>query len=106
VGIRPERAEVSGAQVVVADQLELVIVRLIWTDGAAAGWPADGLAWPLALPVFCLASPHIGVVFVSGLRMRVVPCRVLAHGYLRCWPSAGPARITCPVRPRFRQVPD
>jgi hypothetical protein len=51
-GIRAERAEVSGAQVVVADQLELVIVRLVRTHGAVAGRLADGLAWPVALPVF------------------------------------------------------
>jgi hypothetical protein len=51
-GIRAEWAEVSGAQVVVADQLELVIVRLVRTHGAVAGRLADGLAWPVALPVF------------------------------------------------------
>ena len=50
--IRAERAEVSGAQVVVAEQLELVIVRLIRTHGAVAGRLADGLAWPVAMPVF------------------------------------------------------
>jgi len=51
-GIRAEWAEVSGAQVVVADQLELVIVRLVRTHGAVAGRLTDGLAWPVALPVF------------------------------------------------------
>jgi hypothetical protein len=51
-GIRAKWAEVSGAQVVVADQLELVIVRLVRTHGAVAGRLADGLAWPVALPVF------------------------------------------------------
>jgi hypothetical protein len=81
VGIRAERAEVSGAQVVAADQLELVIVRLVRTHGAVAGRLPDRLAWPVALPVFWLAGPQVGVVFVSGLRMRVVPCRVLAHDY-------------------------
>jgi hypothetical protein len=82
VGIRAERAEVSGAQVVAADQLELVIVRLVWTHGAVAGrLLPDGLAWPMALPVFWLAGPQVGVVFVSGLHMRVMPCRVLAHDY-------------------------
>jgi hypothetical protein len=79
--IRAERAEVSGTQVVVADQLELVIVRLVRTHSAVAGRPADGLAWAVALPVFWLAGLHVGVVFVSGLRMRVMPCRVLAHDY-------------------------
>jgi hypothetical protein len=51
-GIRAEWAEVSGTQVVVADQLELVIVRLVRTHGAVAGRLADGLAWPVALLVF------------------------------------------------------
>ncbi|MGA8467217.1 MAG: hypothetical protein WB688_23870, partial [Trebonia sp.] len=50
--IRAERAEVSGTQVVVADQLELVIVRLIRAHGAVAGRLADGLAWAVGLPVF------------------------------------------------------
>jgi hypothetical protein len=50
--IRAEWAEVSGTQVVVADQLELVIVRLVRTHGAVAGRLADGLAWAVALPVF------------------------------------------------------
>jgi hypothetical protein len=91
VGIRAKRAKVSGPQVVVAEQLELVIVRLVWpvrSHGAAVGRVADGLPWPVTLPVSWLASPHVGVVFVSGLRMRVMPRRVLAHDYLRCWPSA------------------
>jgi hypothetical protein len=54
-GIRAKWAEVSGTQVVVADQLELVIVRLVRlvrTHGAVAGGLADGLEWPVALPVF------------------------------------------------------
>jgi hypothetical protein len=52
VGVRAERAKVSGTQVVVAEQLELVIVRLVRTHVAVAGRLADGLAWPVALPVF------------------------------------------------------
>jgi len=81
VSIRAEWAEVSCAQVVVADQLVVVIVRLVRTHGAVAGRLADGLAWPVALLVFWLAGPHVDDVFVSGLRMRVMPCRVLAHDY-------------------------
>src|SRR5215469_4302294 len=82
VGIRAERAEISGTQVVVADQLELLIVRLVRTHAAVAGWLPDGLAWPVT-------GLHVDCVFVSGLRMRVMSCRVLAHDYLRCRPSAG-----------------
>ena len=81
MSIRAEWAEVSCAQVVVADQLEVGIVRLVRTYGAVAGRVADGLAWPVALPVFWLAGSHVGDIFVSGLRMRVMPCRVLAHDY-------------------------
>jgi hypothetical protein len=81
VSIRAEWAEVSCAQIVVADQLEVVIVRLVRTYGAVAGWLAAGLAWPVALPVFWLAGRYVDDVFVSGLRMRVMPCRVLAHDY-------------------------
>src|ERR1700739_2422022 len=78
-GIRAEGAEVSGTQVVVAVQLELVLVWLVRTPAAIAGRLTDGLAWPRTLLVCWLAGPGVGDVFVSGLRMRVMPCRVLAH---------------------------
>jgi hypothetical protein len=80
-GIRAEGAEVSGAQVVVADHLELVLVRLVRTHAAIAGRLTDGLAWPHALLVFWLAGPQADDFFVSGLRMRIMPCRALAHDF-------------------------
>src|ERR1700751_2413410 len=80
-GIRAEGAEVSGAQVVVAVQLELVLVRLVRTHAASAGRLTDGLAWPQTLLVCWLAGLRVSDVFVSGPRMRVMPCRVLAHGF-------------------------
>lgn len=80
-GIRGGRAQVSGAQVVVADQLELALIRLVRTHAAVAGRPADGLAWPYALLVFWLSRLRVGDVFVSRPRIRVMPCRVLAHDF-------------------------
>jgi hypothetical protein len=81
VGIRAEGAKVSGAQVVVADQLELALVRLVRTGAAIAGRLPDGLARPRTLPVCWLAGLRVGDVFFSGLRMLVMPWRVLAHDF-------------------------
>ncbi len=84
-GIRGGRAQVSGAQIIVADQLELALIRLVRTHAAVAGL-ADGLAWPYALLVFWLSRLRVGDVFVSRPRIRVMPCRVLAHDFPK--PSA------------------
>jgi hypothetical protein len=73
--------EVSRAEVVVADQFELALVRLVRTHAAIAGRLRDGLAWPHALLVFRLAGLRVGHVFVSGLCMRVMPYGVLAHDF-------------------------
>jgi hypothetical protein len=81
MGIRGGGAEVSGAQVVVADQLELALVRPVRTHAAIAGRLTDRLAWPHALLVFWLARLRVGDVIVFRPRMRVMPCRVLAHDF-------------------------
>jgi hypothetical protein len=80
-GIRVGGAEVSGTQVVVADKLELALVWLVRAYAAIAGRLAYGLARPHALLVFWLAGLRVGDVFVFGPRTRVMPCRVLAHGF-------------------------
>jgi hypothetical protein len=84
-GIRGGGAEVSGAQVVVADQLVLAVARLIRAHAAIVARLTDVLVCPLrahGLPSFWLAGLRVGDVFVPGLRTRVMPCRVLAHGFL------------------------
>jgi hypothetical protein len=48
--MRAERAKVAGPEVVVADQLELILLRLVRAH--AAGRLADGLAGLPALLVF------------------------------------------------------
>jgi hypothetical protein len=81
--IRAEGAEVSVAQVVIADQLELAFVRLVRTHAAVVARLACGLVCPpraRGLLSFWLAGLRAGDVFVPGLRMRVMPCPVLAHG--------------------------
>jgi hypothetical protein len=89
VSVRGDGADISGAQVIdAADQLEFVRVRLIWAHAAIVGRLSDGPAWPRDLLVFCLAGPGLGDVYIFGLRMRVAPCRVLAHYFLRCRLSA------------------
>ena len=80
-GVRGGGAEVSRAEVVIADQLELALVRLVRTHAAIAGRLTDGLTWPHAVLVFWLARLRVGDVFISGPRMRVMPCRVLAHDF-------------------------
>jgi hypothetical protein len=77
--------EVSGAQVVIADQLDLAVVRGVRARAVIVARLANLLAgrprahgWPSPR----LAGRWGGVVFVSGPRMRVMPCRVLAHGFL------------------------
>jgi hypothetical protein len=72
-GIRGGGAEVSGAQVVVADQLELALVWLVRTHASIAGRLTDGLAWPHALLVLWLRRLRVGDIFVSRPRMRVAP---------------------------------
>lgn len=84
-GTRGEGAEVSGAQVVIADQLQLAVVRLVRAHAAIVARLTGVLACPPrahGLPSFCLAGLRAGDVFVPGPRMRVMPCRVLAHGFL------------------------
>jgi hypothetical protein len=84
-GIRGGGAQVSGAQVVIADQLELAVVRLVRTHAAIAARLTDVLACPRrarGLPSFWLTGLRAGDVFVHGLRMRVMPRRVLAHDFL------------------------
>jgi hypothetical protein len=81
VGIRGRGAEVSGAQVVVADQLKLALVRPVRTHAAVAGRLTERLARPHALFVSWLAAPRVRDVLVFGLRARVMPCRVLAHDF-------------------------
>jgi hypothetical protein len=99
VGVRGDGAEISGAQVIdTPDQLEFVRIRFIWTHVATAGRLSDGSTWPHDLLVFCLASPGLDDVSIFGLRMRIAPCRGLAHCFLRRWLSAEPMLITCPVR--------
>jgi hypothetical protein len=78
VGVRAEWAKVGGPEVVVADQLELVLLRPVRAHGAA-GRLADGPAGLPALPVFWLAGHGVIDVFVPGPRMRVISCRLLAH---------------------------
>jgi hypothetical protein len=75
--MRAKGSEVGGPEVVVAGQLELVLrpVRTYAADGRLTG----GLTGVHALLVVRLAGPGVIGVFVPGLRMRVLPCRVLAH---------------------------
>jgi hypothetical protein len=47
--------------------------------------------------MFCPSGPGLGDVCIFGLGMRVAPCRVLAHHFLRCRLSAEPTLNTCPV---------
>jgi len=75
--MRAEWAKVAGPEVVVADQLELILLRLVRAH--ADGRLADGLAGLPALLVFWLAGRRVIDVFVPGPRLRVMPCRVLAH---------------------------
>jgi hypothetical protein len=76
--MRAEGAKVGGPEVVVADQLELVLLRPVRAR-AVAGRLADGQPGLPALLVFWLAGPRVIDVFVAGPRMRVMPCRLLAH---------------------------
>ena len=76
--MRAEGAKVGGPEVVVADQLELILLRPVRAR-AADSRLADGLAGLPALLVFWLAGPRVIDVFVPGPRTRVMPCRVLAH---------------------------
>jgi hypothetical protein len=80
-GIRGGGAEVSGAQVVVADELELGLVRLVRPHAAIAGRLTDGRAWLPALLVPWLAGQRVGDAFVHGPRMLVMPRRALAHDF-------------------------
>ena len=48
-----------------------------------------------------VCRPGLGDVCIFGLRMRVAPCRVLAHNFLRCPAVCEPTLITWPV-PRHR----
>jgi hypothetical protein len=75
--MRAEGAKVGGPEVVVADQLELLLLRPVRAH--AAGWLAGGLTGLSALLVFWLAGHCVIDVFVPGPRMRVMPCRLLAH---------------------------
>src|SRR6202044_2823467 len=75
-GIRADGAEVSGAQVIVTDQLELVLFGFVRAHAAIAGRLTSGAALG-----FGLAGPRVVEVFVAGLRMRVMPCSVLAHAF-------------------------
>jgi hypothetical protein len=75
--MRAEGAKVGGPEVVVADQLKLILLRLV--QAHTAGRLADGLAGLPALLVFRLAGRRVIDVFAPGPRMRVMPCRVLAH---------------------------
>jgi len=82
--IRGGGAEVSDAQVVIADQLELALVRLVRVHAAIVAWLARGLVCPPrahGLLSLWLAGLRAGDVVVPGLRMRVMPRRVLAHGF-------------------------
>jgi hypothetical protein len=84
-GPRCRRAEVGGAQVIVADQLELAVARLVWARAAIVARLTDVLGCPPRahdLLSFWLAGLRADDVFIPGLRMRVMPCRVLAHDFL------------------------
>lgn len=76
--MRAERAEVGGSEVVVADQLELVILRLVRPHaatgrltGTLTGRPGMSARWRPLL--------RVSNDFISGLRVRAMSCRVLAH---------------------------
>jgi hypothetical protein len=98
VSVRGDGTEISSAQVIdAADRLELVRVRLTRTHAAIAARLSDRPTQPHDLPVFCLAGPGLGNVCIFGLRMRVAPCRVLAHYSLRRRPSAEPTLTICPI---------
>jgi hypothetical protein len=89
--VRADGAEVSGAQVVIADELELVLIRFVRAHATIVTRLADSpalagaLMCPLrgqGLPSLRLASLRVGVFFFPGPRMRVMPGRVLAHDFL------------------------
>ena len=93
--MRAEGAKVGGPEVVVADQLELILLRPV--RARAAG----GLAGLPALLVFWLAGRRVIGVFVPGPRMRVMPWRVLAHDDppLPAVGSAGSGYLPGPAAP-------
>jgi hypothetical protein len=76
--MRAEGTEVGGPEVVVAHQLELVLLRLVRAH-TAVGRLTNGLTGLRASLGFRLAGRQVVDVFVSGRRMRVMPCRVLTH---------------------------
>jgi hypothetical protein len=87
-GTRGEGAKVGDAQVVIADEVELVlIVRLIPSDAGTVTWrrraggpwrPVPVQCPPLSSHASWRADRAAGVVV--GLRVRVTLLRVLAHG--------------------------
>jgi hypothetical protein len=89
-GTRGKGTKVGDAQVVIADEVELVLVaRLIpadagvvspcrWADGPGRPVPVHFL--PLSSHVSWRAGRTAGVSVVLGFRMRVTLVRMLAHG--------------------------
>src|SRR5207248_9274174 len=92
-GIWVEGAEVSGAKVVVADQLELALARHVRIRATVVGW----LVRSAALPALSSAGLQVDDVFVFGLSRRAVPWRVLAHDYPPM-PAVCGGRLGLPAR--------